>query len=41
LLEHGGAGLLIDHPAGPRRLEELLPDAFGPDNLFPKAREPS
>ena len=38
LLEHGGAGLLIDHPAGPRRLEELLPDAFGPDNLFPEAR---
>ena len=33
LLEHGGPGLLIDHPAGPRRLEELLPDAFGPDDL--------
>ena len=31
LLEHGGAGLLIDHPAGPRRLDELLPDAFGAD----------
>ena len=29
LHEHGGAGLLIDHPAGPRRLDELLPDAFG------------
>jgi len=39
LLEHGGAGLLIDHPAGPCRLEELLPDAFGPDDLFPKARD--
>lgn len=28
LLEHGGADLLIGHPAGPRRLAELLPDAF-------------
>ncbi|OBF94374.1 cytidine deaminase [Mycobacterium sp. 852002-51163_SCH5372311] len=33
LLEHGGTELLIDHPAGPRRLGELLPDAFGPDDL--------
>ncbi|KMV22143.1 cytidine deaminase [Mycobacterium heckeshornense] len=33
LLEHGGPGLLIDHLAGPRRLGELLPDAFGPDDL--------
>ena len=33
LLEHGGPELLIDHPAGPRRLRELLPDAFGPDDL--------
>ncbi len=33
LLEHGGPGLLIDHPDRPRRLEELLPDAFGPDDL--------
>lgn len=33
LLEHGGPGLLIDHPAGPRPLGELLPDAFGPDDL--------
>lgn len=31
LLEHGGPELLIDHPAGARRLTELLPDAFGPD----------
>jgi cytidine deaminase len=38
LLEHGGPDLLIDHPGGPRRLGELLPDAFGPDDL---AREPS
>lgn len=33
LIEHGGPGLLIDHPAGPRRLGDLLPDAFGPDGL--------
>ncbi|MDD4866289.1 MAG: cytidine deaminase [Mycobacterium sp.] len=33
LYEHGGPGLLIDHPAGPRSLGELLPDAFGPDDL--------
>lgn len=33
LLEHGGPDLLIDHPAGPRTLAELLPDAFGPADL--------
>lgn len=33
LFEHGGAELLIGHPAGPKRLAELLPDAFGPDDL--------
>jgi len=33
LLEHGGPDLLIDHPAGPRRLGDLLPDAFGSDDL--------
>ncbi|KWX26044.1 cytidine deaminase [Mycolicibacterium wolinskyi] len=33
LLEHGGPELLIDHPKGPRPLRELLPDAFGPDDL--------
>lgn len=33
LLEHGGPQLLIDHPSGPRPLGELLPDAFGPDDL--------
>ncbi len=33
LLEHGGAELLIDHPDGPRSLGELLPDAFGHDDL--------
>ncbi len=38
LLEHGGPELLIDHPGGPRRLGDLLPDAFGPHDL---ARKPS
>ncbi|MDA2894625.1 cytidine deaminase [Mycolicibacterium sp. BiH015] len=33
LLEHGGGDLLIDHPRGPTPLRELLPDAFGPDDL--------
>jgi cytidine deaminase len=33
LLEHGGPEMLIDHPSGPRPLRELLPDAFGPDDL--------
>lgn len=33
LLEHGGPGLLIDHPQGARPLRELLPDAFGPGDL--------
>jgi cytidine deaminase len=33
LLEHGGTELLIDHPSGPKRLAELLPDAFGPDDI--------
>ena len=38
LLEHGGPQMLIDHPLGPKRLGELLPDAFGPDDL--PQREP-
>lgn len=33
LLEHGGPQMLIDHPSGPRPLCDLLPDAFGPDDL--------
>ncbi len=33
LFEHGGPGLLIDHRDGPRPLAQLLPDAFGPDDL--------
>ena len=33
LLEHGGPEMLIDHRNGPRPLGDLLPDAFGPDDL--------
>ena len=33
LLEHGGGQLLVDHPSGPRSLGDLLPDAFGPEDL--------
>lgn len=33
LLEHGGPEMLIDHPSGPRLLGDLLPDAFGPNDL--------
>lgn len=39
LLEHGGPELLVDHREGPRRLAELLPDAFGPDDLARVERE--
>ena len=38
LLEHGGPDLLIDHPAGPRRLGDLLPEAFGPEDLARRER---
>jgi cytidine deaminase len=33
LLEHGGPELLIEHGDGPRRLGDLLPEPFGPDDL--------
>lgn len=33
LYEFGGPDLLVDTVAGPRRLAELLPDAFGPNDL--------
>ncbi|MGV0852682.1 cytidine deaminase [Mycolicibacterium phlei] len=39
LLEHGGPQLLVDHPDGPRPLGELLPDAFGPEDLARRERE--
>lgn len=33
LVEHGGPELLVDDAGGPRRLAELLPDAFSADDL--------
>ncbi len=33
LLEHGGPELLIDHREAPRRLGDLLPEAFGREDL--------
>ncbi len=39
LLEHGGPELLIDHPGSPRRLADLLPEAFGPADLDRVRRE--
>ena len=33
LWENGGAGLVVLTPAGERSMAEVLPDAFGPENL--------
>ncbi len=33
LWEHGGPECLVDHADGPLRMAELLPFAFGPENL--------
>jgi len=33
LFEHGGAGLLMETPAGILTLAAMLPQAFGPDDL--------
>ncbi|MFC4377308.1 cytidine deaminase [Nocardia halotolerans] len=33
LFEHGGGELLVAHAAGPKALSELLPYAFGPEDL--------
>ncbi|MCI3932676.1 cytidine deaminase [Streptomyces sp. AN091965] len=33
LYEFGGPGLLIETASGVRSLAEMLPDAFGPENL--------
>lgn len=34
LWEHGGASLLIETPTGILTMAEVLPQAFGPDDLF-------
>ncbi|MFC6284964.1 cytidine deaminase [Nocardioides sp. GCM10027113] len=33
LFEHGGRELLLQTVSGVRRMDEVLPDAFGPDDL--------
>src|SRR5260370_26354925 len=33
LWEHGGASMLLDTARGPVRMDQMLPDAFGPDDL--------
>jgi cytidine deaminase len=40
LFEHGGPELLIDHRDGPRRLGDLLPEPFGPDDLAASGHGP-
>ena len=39
LWEHGGAGLLVDTVSGIRPMSEVLPDAFGPDDLVLRAAD--
>ena len=33
LWEHGGADLLVETVSGVKSMSEVLPDAFGPDDL--------
>jgi cytidine deaminase len=40
LYEAGGPDLLVDTVAGVRPMREVLPDAFGPDDLVTRAEEP-
>lgn len=37
LWEHGGPGLLVETTRGVRTMSEVLPDAFGPDDLLERA----
>jgi cytidine deaminase len=41
LWEHGGPQCLVDHRTGPVPLSDLLPDAFGPDDLHEPLRSAS
>jgi cytidine deaminase len=38
LWEHGGPGCLVDTPAGIQTMAELLPQAFGPEDLHARSR---
>ncbi len=35
IYEFGGPDLVVDTPAGPRPMTDVLPDAFGPEHLPP------
>ena len=37
LWEHGGAALVVDTVSGIKPMTEVLPDAFGPDDLLERA----
>ncbi len=39
LWEHGGAGLMLETVSGVRTMTQVLPDAFGPDDLVERAGE--
>lgn len=39
LWEHGGASMVLETSTGVRPLSEVLPDAFGPDDLITRAVE--
>lgn len=39
LFEHGGSHLLLETVRGVRAMAEVLPDAFGPDDLVERAGE--
>ncbi len=39
LWEHGGAAMLLQTVSGIRPLAEMLPDAFGPDDLIARAED--
>lgn len=39
LWEHGGAELLVDTVSGILPMTQVLPDAFGPDDLITRARD--
>jgi cytidine deaminase len=41
LWEHGGPQCLVDHADGPLRMSELLPHAFGPDDLHEPLHPPA
>ena len=40
LWEHGGPDLVLDTVSGRRRMAEVLPDAFGPDDLVARGGRP-